>query len=126
MHGTYSADTLLLCGNASDPSNQCNDISRSTDESSCPDGTKLWSPQNPSDWTTVIGAFGSDAPDFKWAHLQAPNFIVDITRPQNGCILCGGDGSTNEMNSIARDEKGLARVERWTTSDGSPWWLRSE
>jgi hypothetical protein len=46
--------------------------------------------------------------------LRAPNWIIDITRPQNGCGGC----TQNAMNS-ANAAQGT-----WRTSDGSPWWLR--
>merc|ERR1740130_2514804 len=73
---------------------------------SCPDGTKLWAPRNKDDWRTFLGSAGP---------LRAPNWIVDVTRPQNGCGGCTG----HAMNSGNRNQK------TWQTSDGSPWWLRS-
>merc|ERR1719265_641021 len=47
--------------------------------------------------------------------VRAPHFIIDVTRPQNGCGGC----TRHPMNSGNRHQK------TWRTSDGSPWWLRS-
>jgi hypothetical protein len=65
---------------------------------------KIFSPTSRGDWKTFIK---SAQP------LQAPHFIIDVTRPQ--------DGSTglSKMNSKNPNQA------TWRTSDGSPWWLRS-
>jgi putative component of toxin-antitoxin plasmid stabilization module len=47
--------------------------------------------------------------------LRAPNFIIDITRPQNGCGGC----TKYPMNSKVPNQA------TWRTADGSAWWLRS-
>merc|ERR1719482_1305241 len=47
--------------------------------------------------------------------LRSPNWIVDITRPTNGCGGC----QKAAMNS------GSPVQATWQTADGSAWWLRS-
>jgi hypothetical protein len=46
--------------------------------------------------------------------LADPHWIIDITRPQNGCGGC----TSNAMNSRNKKQKS------WRTTDRSPWWLR--
>lgn len=99
LSGFYSAGPVVLCSN-------CLDVRRSKDKNSCPAGTKLFSPSTKSDWKTLLKSAGP---------VRDPNWIVDVTRPQNGCGGCTG----NAMNS------GNANQKSWQTSDGSPWWLRS-
>jgi len=99
MNGPYSAGALVKCEN-------CLDISKSQDKNSCPDGTKVFSPRTRQDWKTISVSV---------APLRAPNFIVDITRPQNGCGGC----TKAQMNSAITAQR------TWVTADGSPWWLRS-
>jgi hypothetical protein len=100
LTGDYSAGALMLCEG-------CLDIKKTDQKNSCPIGTKLFSPQTREDWKTFIasGLTGS----------RAPHWIIDVTRPQNGCGGCTG----NSMNSGNTNQK------TWKTSDGSPWWLRS-
>jgi len=99
LMGQYTAQILIKC-------EKCLDVYRSKDKNSCPSGTKLFSPRTRADWKTFIA---SAIP------LRSPHWIIDVTRPQNGC-----GGCTNfEMNS------GVAAQATWGTSDGSPWWLRS-
>jgi len=98
MNGPFTPGPLVACTN-------CLDVRRSQEKNSCPDGTKLFSPQSHSDWKT----FYASAPP-----LRAPHFIVDITRPQNGCGGCQ-HSAMNSQNPKQRS---------WTTSDGTPWWLR--
>merc|ERR1719454_814917 len=99
LEGHYSAGPLVKCTN-------CHDIRRSLDKSSCPRGTKLFSPGSRSDWRTFLSSTGP---------LAHPHFIVDITRPQSGCGGC----TSNAMNS------GNSNQKSWRTADGSRWWLRS-
>jgi len=99
LEGHYSAGPLVKCTN-------CHDIRRSLDKSSCPRGTKLFSPGSRSDWRTFLSSTGP---------LAHPHFIVDITRPQSGCGGC----TSNAMNSQNANQKS------WRTADGSHWWLRS-
>jgi len=99
LNGAYSAGGLVKITNGWD-------ARRSNDRNSCPDGTKLWAPRNKADWRTFLGSAGP---------LRAPHWIVDVTRPQNGCGGCTG----NAMNSQNKNQR------TWKTSDGSPWWLRS-
>jgi hypothetical protein len=47
--------------------------------------------------------------------LRAPHWIIDVTRPQNGCGGC----TRHVMNS------GNAAQSTWRTSDKSAWWLRN-
>jgi len=99
MNGAYSAGPMVVCKN-------CLDVHMSTDKNSCPKGTKIFSPASRSDWATFLAS----APA-----LSAPNFIVDVTSSQSGCVGC----KTQAMNS------GSSVFKSWKTSDGSPWWLRS-
>lgn len=99
LNGPFSPGPLVRCTN-------CLDVRRSEEKSSCPEGTKLFSPQSRTDWKTF---FASAAP------LRAPNWIIDITRPDNSCGGC----TKNAMNSENPRQSG------WQTSDRSPWWLRS-
>lgn len=99
LNGYFSAGPIVKC-------TDCKDIYRSKDKSSCPRGTKLFSPRSGADWKTFLA---SATP------LRAPNWIVDVTRPQNSCGGC----TSSPMNS------GSSRQKTWRTSDGSAWWLRS-
>jgi len=101
LAGKYSAgNTLVKC-------EECIDVSKSIQKNSCPIGFKIFSPRSREDWKTFIISANA---------LRAPNWIIDITRPQNGC-----GGCTNyPMNSK------VANQATWKTSDGSAWWLRSE
>jgi len=99
LNGPFSPGPIVKCVN-------CLDARRTADKISCPEGTKLFSPRSRSDWKTFIA---SAQP------LRAPNWIIDVTRPQNGCGGCTG----NAMNSGNKAQK------TWVTQDDSPWWLRS-
>lgn len=99
LTGTYSAGALIECRG-------CWRVSRSTQKNSCPLGTKIFSPANINDWKTFLK---SAKP------LRSPSWIIDVTRPQNGCGGC----TRNAMNS-RNPAQGT-----WRTSDGSAWWLRS-
>lgn len=70
MNGPWTPGSLVKCSN-------CLDVSRSVQKNSCPIGTKLFAPQSRQDWSTFMK---SAQP------LRSPNFIVDITRPFNGCL----------------------------------------
>jgi len=101
LNGPYSAGPMVRCS-------KCLDVRRSQEKNSCPDGTKIFSPRSMSDWKTLLNS----APA-----LRDPNWIIDITRPDNGC----GDGCTAfPMNSQQKEQRS------WKTSDGSPWWLRKD
>lgn len=99
LEGHFRAGPLVKC-------TKCNDVRRSKDRSSCPRGTKIFAPSSRADWRTFLGSAGP---------LRHPHWIIDITRPQNGCGGC----TSNAMNSHNRNQRS------WKTSDGSPWWLRS-
>merc|ERR1719502_1265421 len=99
LTGKYSAGALIKCMG-------CLRVSKSLQKNSCPMGTKLFSPRSRHDWKTFIS---SAQP------LRSPNFIIDVTRPQNGCGGC----TKRPMNS------GSPAQATWRTADGSPWWLRS-
>jgi hypothetical protein len=99
LTGPYSAEHLIKC-------EHCLMVSKSTQKNSCPKGTKIFSPASAEDWRTFLN---SAAP------LRAPNFIIDVTRPQNGCGGCGRYPMSSSTPQQAT----------WRTSDGSPWWLRS-
>jgi hypothetical protein len=100
LKGEYSSGALLKCTN-------CLEVKKSSEKNSCPDGTKIFSPQSRTDWKTFFASGGKS--------LRAPNWIIDVTRPQNGCGGCTG----NAMNS------GNSAQSTWRTSDKSAWWLRS-
>jgi len=100
MNGPYSPGPVVKCVG-------CWDARRSTDKNSCPQGTKLFSPRTRNDWRSFLA---SATP------LRAPHWIIDVTRPQNGCGGC----TKNEMNSQNVAQK------TWRTADNSPWWLRSK
>jgi len=89
LNGPYTPGPVVRCKN-------CRDIRRSLDKSSCPDGTKLFAPQTRTDWKTFLG---SAKP------LRQPNFVVDITRPQNGCGGC----SRHAMNSRVQGQDSWKR-----------------
>merc|ERR550537_251651 len=84
---------------------QCKTVYRSTQKNSCPIGTKIFSPRSREDWRTFIK---SAKP------LRAPHWIVDVTKPSNGCGGC----TRHAMNS------GVSNQAMWRTSDRSNWWLR--
>lgn len=102
LQGVYSAGRVVRC-------DQCHDVSRSTDQNSCPSGWKIFSPRNRADWEVLRASLDMNS-------LKSPNLIVDVTRPENGCGGCRGAA----MNSDAPAQSS------WVTSDGSPWWLRDE
>jgi len=104
LTGKYSAGSLLKCEN-------CLEVSKSTQKNSCPAGTKLWAPRNRDDWKTFLASGLSS--------LRAPNWIVDVTRPQNGPGCCSWSAKNYNFNS------GQAQQAAWKTADGAPWWLRS-
>lgn len=99
LNGPYTPGPLVKCVN-------CKDVRRAQEKNSCPEGTKLFSPRSRSDWKTFLA---SATP------LRAPNWIIDVTQPKNGC-----GGCKSPMNSKNIKQKD------WVTSDGSPWWLRSK
>merc|ERR1740133_623636 len=99
LNGYYSAGAPVKCTNGLD-------VYKSSQKNSCPSGTKLWAPQTRSDWKTFLASAGP---------IRAPHWIIDVTRPSNGCGGCTG----NPMNSKNNNQK------TWTTVDGAPWWLRS-
>jgi len=99
LTGKYSAGSLVKCEN-------CRSTRRSRDVNSCPKGMKIFSPASRSDWKVILASAGP---------LRAPNWIVDVTRPQNGCGGC----TRQAMKSANRLQA------TWRTSDGSSWWLRS-
>merc|ERR1719199_421840 len=99
LTGGYTAGMLVRC-------DQCMTVYRSQQKSSCPAGMKIFSPRSRRDWKTFIA---STRP------LRAPYFIIDVTRPQNGC-----GGCTRFAMKSTTPQQGT-----WRTSDRSAWWLRS-
>merc|ERR1719162_2356330 len=99
LEGHYRAGPLVKCTG-------CHDVFRSKEKNSCPRNTKIFAPATRTDWQTFLNSAGP---------LGHPHWIIDITRPQNGCGGC----TSNAMNSANSNQKS------WRTSDGSPWWLRS-
>jgi len=102
LQGEYSAGPVVRCEN-------CFDVYRSTDQNSCPSGFKLYSPASAEDWAVLGASTHMDS-------LANPFSIIDITRSANGCGGCTGAA----MNSDSPEQSS------WTTSDGSPWSLRSD
>lgn len=83
-------------------------ISKSTDANSCPPKWKIWAPASKADYQKAYTATNS------FSGMAGPHFIVDVTRPSNGC-----GGCTNyAMNS------GVSQQSSWKTTDGAAWWLR--
>jgi len=108
VDSTWSAGALVKCTN-------CLPVYRSTEENSCPEDTKLWSPRSREDWASFIKA---EQPQ-NWNStntMRKPNFIVDITRPEDGL----GGGRDFAMNYATEEQQS------WVTADGSAWWLRSD
>jgi len=100
LNGPYSPGAMVKC-------EKCLDVRRTTDKNSCPTGTKMFAPRSREDWDTFLKSADP---------LRAPNWVIDVTRPQNGCGGC----TRNNMNSATSAQS------TWRTSDGSPWWLRSK
>merc|ERR1719271_566194 len=94
----YSTKLLVKC-------EQCLDVYRSQQKNSCPVGMKIFSPRSRADWKVFLDSAGP---------LRAPHWILDITRPQNGCGGC----TRYPMKSTTPQQA------TWKTSDGSAWWLR--
>ena len=91
------------------------DVKKSTQQNSCPDGWKIWSPRNKNDWTIVFNALGKDMKNYP----KKPDLIVDVTRNANGCgTNWSGGCRMYAMNSGVKQQKS------WKTTDGSAWWLR--
>merc|ERR1719446_1177805 len=99
LAGSYSAGNLVKC-------EQCLTVYRSQQKSSCPVGMKIFSPRSRRDWKTFLASAGP---------LRAPHWIIDVTRPQNGCGGC----TRYPMRSTTPQQA------TWKTSDRSPWWLRN-
>merc|ERR1719163_892334 len=99
LQGHYSAGPLVKCTNGID-------VHKSLDMNSCPTGTKIFSPRTRDDWKTFLASAGP---------LRAPHWIIDVTRPQNGCGGC----TRYSMKSTTPQRP------TWRTSDRSPWWLRN-
>merc|ERR1719345_44767 len=98
LSGHYTAGVLVKC-------QQCLTVYKSSQKNSCPKGMKIFSPATRQDWKTVLDSAGA---------LRAPHWIVDVTRPQNGCGGC----TRYAMKSTTPQQA------TWKTSDGSAWWLR--
>jgi hypothetical protein len=98
LSGKYSAGILLKC-------TECLEVKMATEKNSCPEGMKIFAPASKEDWQTFLA---SAQP------LRAPNFIVDITRKEDGCGGC----AEHPMMSTEPHQA------TWRTSDGAPWWLR--
>merc|ERR1719331_3402844 len=73
----YSAGQLVRISNG-------RRVRKSTEKNSCPNGWKIWSPRNKNDWTAVYNAMGKNINNYP----KKPHFIVDVTRPANGCGGC--------------------------------------
>lgn len=78
-----------------------------------PEGWKIFSPQSASDWQTFKD-LDLVSPDSNWGLLNGQPLLVDVTKPESG-LGSIGSGPMNSENP---------KREAWSTSDGSPWWLR--
>merc|ERR1711934_1285562 len=85
-------------------------VRKSTETDSCPNGWKVWSPRNKNDWTLVYNKMGKNINNYP----KKPHFIIDVTRPANGCGGC----KNYAMKS------GVSQQSSWRTKDGSAWWPR--
>ena len=85
-------------------------ISRSTDQNSCPQNWKIWSPASMKDWETVFNSLSSDINKYSEHRF----LLIDVARRYNGCAGC----TNYPMKS------GVKEQNSWKTSDGSAWWLR--
>merc|ERR1712019_326023 len=99
----YSAGNLLRVHNG-------RRVRKSTETDSCPTGYKIWSPRNKADRTRMYNALGKNIKNYP----KKPHFIVDVTRPANGC-----GGCTKYAMKSSTAQQGS-----WRTKDGSAWWLR--
>merc|ERR1719371_154805 len=99
----YSAGNLVRIHNG-------RRVRKSTETDSCPNGYKIWSPRNKNDWTIVYNVMKKNINNYP----KKPHFIVDVTRPANGC---GGCTKYAMRSSTAQQGS-------WRTKDGSAWWLR--
>lgn len=99
LAGSYSPGDLIKC-------EQCITVYRSSQKNSCPSGMKIFAPRSRADWKTFLNSAGP---------LRAPHWIIDITRPQNGCGGC----KRWPMKSSTPQQAS------WRTSDGAAWWLRN-
>jgi len=109
MNGPYSAGPIVKCVN-------CKDVYDSTQANSCPAGTKLFSPRTYQDWHSFVGSMSGMEP------VHDPNWIIDITRPLDGCY---NDKCDVVMNAASSQTRRAPENERWRTADGSSWWLRN-
>jgi len=94
----FNPRSLIVCRNGKL-------VRKSTEKSSCPDGWKIWAPETKQDWQTIK--------ELGLLNVKKPHFLVDVTRPENGC---GGCRSPMNSNNPAQ--------ETWRTSNGEPWWIR--
>jgi len=99
LTGRYTPGQIVKCEG-------CIDVHKTTQKNSCPVGTKIFAPATRQDWGTIISSVEP---------LRDPNWIVDISRPQNGCGGCTGYPMNSDTPAQAT----------WRTSDGAPWWLQS-
>jgi len=121
LTGPYSPGPLVRC-------TDCTDVYKASQTNSCPDGTKIFAPRSHDDWTTFLSSADPN-------NVRSPNFIIDITRPRDGCgALCAvpaEEGTEEEgtetapMNIESIQTLVADRNERWVTKDGGHWWLRS-
>jgi hypothetical protein len=103
LNGEYSPGPLVRVDNG-------HTTYRRTDQNSCPEGFKIYSPRSAEDWRTIEASVNFN-------EFNSPYNIVDVTRPSQGCGGCTG----NAMNSDNAAQVGSG----WTTDDGSPWFLRN-
>merc|ERR1711881_517662 len=73
----YSAGNLVRIHNG-------RRVRKSTETDSCPNGYKVWSPRNKNDWTIVYNVMKKNINNYP----KKPHFIIDVTRPANGCGGC--------------------------------------
>jgi len=113
LDGPFSPGPIVKCTG-------CTDVSRSQQTNSCPDTTKLFAPRSHQDWETFLVSADPKT-------VRSPNFIIDITRPLDGCgtgEMCANETEAHAMNTLTQQENVAVRADRWVTTDESHWWLR--
>merc|ERR1711881_684226 len=99
INGPFSPGPLVKC-------EDCLDVRRTTDPNSCPVGTKLFSPRSSQDWTTF---FASEPA----APARAPHWIIDVTKPVDGCLDCYTvDAARAVTNTESQEENGVQQEKR--------------
>jgi len=122
LAGPFSPGPIVRCTG-------CTAVHRSAEINSCPENTKLFAPRSHEDWETFLASADPK-------RVRAPNFIIDITRPEDGCepncaVAAEGNNSATPspfpMNTetMQTEVSDTQLAQRFVTQDGAHWWLRS-